>query len=377
MSEDEERSAGVPERTADSAQVRPAEESAASFNREPERGSRRPALLLALIAVGWNFARRFVTKPSVLDRIAAAPAAQPTQKKTGRAGDRVEESESTFEKRQKWGTLFVASAFAMGSAAGIGFMFIYWTGGSNLMLGGTLALCLGWFGVALVLTPHWLMIHKQATEPREKLPSSPRQREETLQAFCTGAEDVRRRRMLQWMGATGIGLLAAMVVSMFRSLGGSPADALFTTVWKPGQRLMTVGGKPIKIDSLRPGSYMTVYPEDSLGSEKTQTVLIRVREQLLDLPEERANWAPMGYLAYSRVCTHAGCPVGLYESQTHLLLCPCHQSTFDVLTGATPTGGPAARPLPQLPLYADSDGNLRAAGGFTAPPGPGFWGIPS
>ena len=84
----------------------------------------------------------------------------------------------------------------------------------------------------------------------------------------------------------------------------------------------------------------------------------------------------MGYLAYSRVCTHAGCPVGLYQKQSHLLLCPCHQSSFDVLNGAEPTGGPAARPLPQLPLYADADGTLRAGGAFTAPPGPGFWGMP-
>ena len=88
---------------------------------------------------------------------------------------------------------------------------------------------------------------------------------------------------------------------------------------------------------------VTVFPEGSIGDEKAQTVLIRVKEQLLRLPEDRADWAPMGYLAYSRVCTHAGCPVGLYEAESHLLLCPCHQSTFNVLEAAQPTGGPAAR----------------------------------
>jgi ubiquinol-cytochrome c reductase iron-sulfur subunit len=81
-------------------------------------------------------------------------------------------------------------------------------------------------------------------------------------------------------------------------------------------------------------------------------------------------------LAFSRICTHAGCPVGLYQSETHLLLCPCHQSTFNVLQSAVPTGGPATRSLPQLPLYVDSDGTLRASGGFSEPPGPGFWGMP-
>lgn len=121
---------------------------------------------------------------------------------------------------------------------------------------------------------------------------------------------------------------------------------------------------------------MVVFPENSIGDERAQTVLIRVNEKFLRLPSNRANWAPMGYVAYSRVCTHAGCSVGMFESTTDQLMCPCHQSTFDVLRAARPTGGPAARALPQLPLYADADGILRAGGGFSAPPGPGFWEMP-
>src|SRR5207237_8621261 len=110
--------------------------------------------------------------------------------------------------------------------------------------------------------------------------------------------------------------------------------------------------------------------------KRAQTVLLRVPLELLQLPEERAHWAPSGNVAYSRVCTHAGCPVGMYETTTHLLACPCHQSTFDVLRAAAPTSGPAGRPLPQTPLYADADGWLRAGGGFSQPPGPEFWGMP-
>jgi ubiquinol-cytochrome c reductase iron-sulfur subunit len=135
-------------------------------------------------------------------------------------------------------------------------------------------------------------------------------------------------------------------------------------------------GNPVSLTSLQPGGMLTVFPEDQVGAERAQTVLIRVKEQLLQLPQERAGWAPRGYVAYSRVCTHAGCPVGEFQTEQSILLCPCHQSTFDVLRGAVPTSGPAARPLPQLPLYADADGTLRAGGGFTAPPGPGFWGMP-
>jgi len=140
--------------------------------------------------------------------------------------------------------------------------------------------------------------------------------------------------------------------------------------------LMTAEGKPVKVGDLELNSLILVYPENSLGSEKAQTVLLRVDPALIQMPPERANWAPNGNLAYSRVCTHAGCSVGLFETTAHLLLCPCHQSTFDVLRCAQPTGGPAARPLPQLPIYADSNGVLRAGGGFSEPPGPGFWGMP-
>ena len=88
---------------------------------------------------------------------------------------------------------------------------------------------------------------------------------------------------------------------------------------------------------------------------------------------ERMDWTVEGIVAYSKLCTHTGCPVGLYQSEEHLLLCPCHQSTFDVLDGARPVFGPAARSLPQLPLGIDGDGNLVATDDFPEPTGPGFW----
>ena len=214
-------------------------------------------------------------------------------------------------------------------------------------------------------------------EPRHVLKSNSAQQEATAKAFCGGIQDVRRRKLLTWMGLTGAGLFGTMVLSMMRSLGFSPDASLYSRIWKGGQRLVTQDGKPVSLATLQPGSTVTVFPEDKIGNERAQTVLIRVKEELLQLPEDRVSWAPSGYVAYSRVCTHAGCPVGEYQAEQSLLLCPCHQSTFDVLRAAAPTGGPAARALPQLPLYADADGTLRAGGGFTAPPGPGFWGISS
>jgi quinol---cytochrome c reductase iron-sulfur subunit len=98
-----------------------------------------------------------------------------------------------------------------------------------------------------------------------------------------------------------------------------------------------------------------------------------VEENLLQLPGRGAEWAPQGYVAFSKLCTHAGCPVGLYRANEHRLICPCHQSTFDVLSGAVPSFGPAARPLPQLPIRLEADGTFSALGDFPEPVGPSFW----
>jgi ubiquinol-cytochrome c reductase iron-sulfur subunit len=345
-----------------------------------ENEQRREGGLGAFLELGWGLLQLGWTSlkflASVVNRVSPLKLLPEPIAESGRAADRETESESDMEHRERWGTLFVICAFIVALAGGVGFLICYWSGrSSNAILGGSLAVFLGGMGITLVLWARWLMDHKQAVEPRHVLQSSLSEREGTAEAFCGGARDVRRRRLLKWMGLTGVGVLGSMVLSLLRSLGMSPDASLYSRVWQGGQRLVTLDGKPVSLNSLVPGSTVTVFPEDKIGSERAQTVLIRVKEQLLQLPEERASWAPGGYVAYSRVCTHAGCPVGEFQAEQSLLLCPCHQSTFDVLRAAAPTGGPAARPLPQLPLYADADGTLRAGGGFTAPPGPGFWGI--
>ena len=274
------------------------------------------------------------------------------------------------------GTLLVVIALTVAFAGGIGFLIAYWTGANNTLLGGTLALFFGGFGFALVLWSHLLSPHVEVTEPREPLAAPTPELAPAVDTYRRGERDIRRRGLLKWSAAAGASLLGAMWISTLRAFSLAPFSALYSTIWKRGQRLVTADGKPVSVDALQPGSTAIVFPEDSIGAERSQTVLIRVHQDLLRLPKEREGWAPMGNLAYSRVCTHAGCSVGMYLATTHLLMCPCHQSTFNVVDGAQPTGGPAARPLPQLPLYADSEGFLRAGGGFTEPPGPGFWGMP-
>ncbi|MGH9522966.1 MAG: ubiquinol-cytochrome c reductase iron-sulfur subunit, partial [Terriglobales bacterium] len=256
-----------------------------------------------------------------------------------------------LERRRRSGTAIVTLFLLLTAAAGVAFQWIYWTdSGNNLLLGGTLALLLGCFGAGLVFHAHGLMIHREATDPREVLPSAPDEREETYDAFSGGKFEVERRTLLSWLVLAGLASAAAAVVSFFRSLGTPPGVTLFDTIWKRDQRLMTAENKPISVGSLQPGDMVVVFPEDQVGSEHAQTVLIRVEEYKLKMPAERSDWAPGGYVAYSRVCTHAGCVVGLYEKTVCQLLCPCHQSTFDVLRAAYPTGGRAVRALEKLPL---------------------------
>ena len=126
-------------------------------------------------------------------------------------------------------------------------------------------------------------------------------------------------------------------------------------------------------DTLSVGGTITVFPEGAEQAGDAQVVLIRVAPGRNRPRRGRETWAPEGNVAYSKICTHVGCPVGLYQEDTHELVCPCHQSTFDVLDGARPRFGPATRPLPQLPLAVDGEGYLVAQSDFTEPVGPGFW----
>jgi ubiquinol-cytochrome c reductase iron-sulfur subunit len=148
---------------------------------------------------------------------------------------------------------------------------------------------------------------------------------------------------------------------------------LDSTPWRAGTRLVGADGAVIRAASVPFDGLVTVFPEGAVGSETGQAVLMRVEPGLIRPVRGREAWTPDGLIAYSKVCTHAGCPVGLYEASSHQLLCPCHQSTFDVLDGAQPVFGPAAVALPQLPLAVDGNGDLYATGGFSSAPGPSYW----
>jgi ubiquinol-cytochrome c reductase iron-sulfur subunit len=175
------------------------------------------------------------------------------------------------------------------------------------------------------------------------------------------------------LGASVVALGAALIFPL-RSLGPRPSAAeLNASPWMPGRRLVSADGNPIAADEVPLNSLVSVFPEGALDSQSGQAVLLRVDPSLIQPVRGRESWTPRGLIAYSKLCTHAGCPVGLFEAATYQLLCPCHQSTFDVLRHARPIFGPAAAELPQLPLLIEDSGDVRAAGGFSSPPGPSFW----
>jgi ubiquinol-cytochrome c reductase iron-sulfur subunit len=175
---------------------------------------------------------------------------------------------------------------------------------------------------------------------------------------------------------------------LIRSLGPVPKDEFEVSDWKAGTVLVDSNGRPVRKDTLVTGGIMTVYPRNQIrvddagrvtftdqGLATDQTVLIRVAPGPLPQPTMpgRESWTPDGYVAYSKVCTHLGCPVGLYEQELELLVCPCHQSMFNVRNGAVPQFGPAPRPLPQLPLGYNDQGYLISTAPYDQALGPAFF----
>lgn len=235
-------------------------------------------------------------------------------------------------------------------------------GGPLTLYGGGLAIALLCLGVAVrrYFTDRYPDV--TAAEPRAiPTPDS----DEPVAAV----EPIARRpfltRVLVGAGAL-LGLSLAVPVA---SLGPAPGDALRTTRWARGKRLVTSDGEPIRPDDVAFGGINTAWPHDAIGHERSAVVVLRLATD--PQPPTNLDWVVDNLVAYSKICTHAGCPVALFREQDNALFCPCHQSTFDAAQAAVPTFGPAARNLPQLPLGVE-DGYLVALGDFTEQVGPAF-----
>jgi ubiquinol-cytochrome c reductase iron-sulfur subunit len=270
-------------------------------------------------------------------------------------------------------------------------------GALNLALGGTLGLALLLIGIGAVQWARKLMADHEIIEYRHPAVSSDDDRAEALAAFRTGAAEsgFGRRTLIRNSLLGALGFLGLPAVVLLRDLGPLPGDSIEYTVWRKGVRIVNdVAGTPIKpgdielgqLVNAEPGLFFpqegsdgTVRPAKYEGTElndaKAKAAVILVRMQPSDIHpiQPQANWGYDGILCFSKICTHVGCPISLWEHQTHQLLCPCHQSTFDLSHSGRVVFGPAARSLPQLPIGLDSEGYLIAMSDFNEPVGPSFW----
>jgi len=267
-------------------------------------------------------------------------------------------------------------AFLVSAAAGIGLTIVYARGGDPQVEGVLLAVAFAGLGIGLVAVAHRFLTGQARVEEREPLVPTPEEEAE-VEHDLERIGALTRRHLLGGALAASLGAIGVAALFPIRSLGPNPGNALLHTPWRYRRRAVGEDGRLIRAASVPVNGLVTIYPEGNVESANGQAVLVRLPPAVQRRAASAAvRDAPEGLVAYSKVCTHAGCPVGLYEAQTHQLLCPCHQSVFDVLAAAAPVSGPAARALPRLPLTVDADGLVVATGDFSAPVGPAWWSRP-
>jgi len=258
---------------------------------------------------------------------------------------------------------------------------------NNLFIGLGAALALLGIGFGAV---HWakaVMTDVEIADERHKIGGNVVSRAGAVKVF----QDADRESGFTRRAAIRNSLIGALLVFplpavvLFRGLAPqdeNPVELLSHTMWKAGTRLtLDPSGVPIRASDVTIGSAFHVIPEGLSElhhgrleeKAKAAVLLMRLNPDDLNEAEDRQSWSYDGIVAYSKICTHVGCPVALYEQHTHHLLCPCHQSQFDVSNHCEVIFGPAARPLPQLPIMVDDEGYLVAQSDFTEPVGPSFW----
>ncbi|MDT0201180.1 Rieske 2Fe-2S domain-containing protein [Nocardioides sp. AE5] len=276
-------------------------------------------------------------------------------------------------------------------------------GASHVALGVTLGLTMMFIGIGVI---HWarkLMSDVEISEQRHPAASSEEDREETLAALQAGLEEsgiarrpLVRNTLLGALAFAGLPLIVGLTDLGPVATSSVRRKTLEKTVWKEGTRIVRdVTGTPIRPEDLEVGDLLNAQPEGlvhlhdaSLKREgvdylegaplhiekgKASLILLRMEPKDITHGKGRENWTHQGIVAYSKICTHVGCPISLNEQQTHHLLCPCHQSTFDLADSGRVVFGPAARALPQLPIKVSEDGYLVAQSDFTEPVGPSYW----
>jgi ubiquinol-cytochrome c reductase iron-sulfur subunit len=267
---------------------------------------------------------------------------------------------------------------------------------SNFTIGLSLGLGLLLIGTGAVQWAKKLMTDHEIIEHRHSAASSPEDAATTITAFKLGAEEsgFGRRKMIRNSLVGALAALGLPTIIFLGDLGPLPGNKPSRTVWRRGMRVVNdVTGEPIRPQDMSIGQLVNAEPDILVENEEDDpagepnleghemlnakanaaVILVRMRPEEITPYPTRRNWGIDGILCYSKICTHVGCPISLWERTTHHLLCPCHQSTFDLADNGEVVFGPAARSLPQLPLGLDSEGFIIATSDFHEPVGPSFW----
>ncbi|HUB71947.1 MAG TPA: Rieske 2Fe-2S domain-containing protein [Acidimicrobiales bacterium] len=273
----------------------------------------------------------------------------------------------------------IAAFWSVAAVCGIGLMIIYWTGGQAQLEGLCLFLALASLGTGMVLWARFLLPGQDATASRGGHTSDAADRAGVVDSLSRGADAMLSRRgfltkkvLVPVGGIFGISLLWPLA-----SLGVRPVRALYHTDWYPGALLVDQDGRPVSVSDVMVDGILTVFPQGFTDSANAPAVLINIGGDQIQARKGQEGFEVVsganGLVCFSKICTHAGCAVSLFNVLSMQLICPCHQSTFNILQDCKPVFGPAPRPLAQLPLGVRPDGLLFAVHDFIEPIGPGFW----
>jgi ubiquinol-cytochrome c reductase iron-sulfur subunit len=277
----------------------------------------------------------------------------------------------------------VAALLLAAAALGFTFTVLYVVLETNTqLLGLAMGGALGMLAAAAIVAGKMVVPQETSVEQRGELLVEP-EVQEVVQIVESGGEGISRRVLLTGAcGLAGAGVVTA-VAAPLASLG-PPAHSLHDSPWTRGIRLVDDQSRPYAADDIQIGSFYSALPEgETWESFGAGLLVVRLPPKFNQLPPSRRGWAPQGIMAFSKICTHAGCAISLYRYPTDpqtstaapAFTCPCHYSTFTPGDGGNVIFGPAGRALPQLPLMVDADGNLRAAGRFDQDIGPSWWGV--
>ncbi|MFE5187859.1 Rieske 2Fe-2S domain-containing protein [Streptomyces sp. NPDC056628] len=253
----------------------------------------------------------------------------------------------------------------------------------NFALGLTLGTALFSIGAGAVHWARTLMSDVEVADERHPIAADPDVKAKVMADFKQGAKEsaLGRRKLIRNTMFGALALFPLSGVVLLRDLGPLPGTKLRHTLWSKGKLLVNMNtNEPLRPEDVAVGSLTFAKPEGleehdhDFQNEIAKAALMIIRLQPDDIKDKHElDWSYQGIVAYSKICTHVGCPISLYEQQTHHALCPCHQSTFDLSDGAKVIFGPAGHPLPQLRIGVNDEGYLEALGDFTEPVGPAFW----